>query len=47
MVLVRHRYPWVPDKWVPPTRRHVDLAVGPTDLVGGPRDLLKTLQKIP
>jgi hypothetical protein len=30
----------VPDKWVRPTRR-------PADLVGGPHDLLKTLQKIP
>jgi hypothetical protein len=30
----------VPDKWVRPTRR-------PTDLVGGPNDLLKTFQKTP
>jgi hypothetical protein len=53
--LVRHGYPWVPtdqahgrtDKWVWPTRRTVDLSVGPTDLVGGPHDLLKTFQKIP
>jgi hypothetical protein len=30
----------VPDKWVRPTRR-------PADLVGGPHDLLKTVQKIP
>jgi hypothetical protein len=37
----------VPDKWVRPTRRLVDLLVGPTDLVGGPHDLLKTFQKIP
>jgi hypothetical protein len=37
----------VPDKWVRPTRRPVDLSVGPTDLVGGPHDLLKTFQKIP
>jgi hypothetical protein len=37
----------VTDKWVRPTRRPVDLSVGPTDLVGGPRDLLKTFQKIP
>jgi hypothetical protein len=36
----------VPDKWVRPTRRCVNLLVGPTDLVGGPRDLLKTFQKI-
>jgi hypothetical protein len=37
----------VPDKWVRPTRRPANLLVGPTDLVGGPHDLLKTLQKIP
>jgi hypothetical protein len=37
----------VPDKWVWPTRTPADLSVGPTDLVGGPHDLLKTLQKIP
>jgi hypothetical protein len=37
----------VPNKWVQPTRRPVDLSVGPTDLVGGPHDLLKTFQKIP
>jgi hypothetical protein len=37
----------VPDKWVRPTRRLADLLVGPTDLVGGPHDLLKTFQKIP
>jgi hypothetical protein len=37
----------VPDKWVRPTRRPADLSVGPTDLVGSPHDLLKTLQKIP
>jgi hypothetical protein len=37
----------IPDKWVRPTRRPVDLSVGPTDLVGGPHDLLKTFQKIP
>jgi hypothetical protein len=36
-----------PDKWVCPTRKPVDLLVGPTDLVGGPHDLLKTFQKIP
>jgi hypothetical protein len=30
------------DKWVRPTRRPVDQLVGPTDLVGGPHDLLKT-----
>jgi hypothetical protein len=36
----------VPDKWVRPTRRPADLSVGPTDLVGGPHDLLKTFQKI-
>jgi hypothetical protein len=28
-------------------RRPADLSVGSTDLVGGPHDLLKTLQKIP
>jgi hypothetical protein len=37
----------VPDKWVRPTRRPVDLSVGLTDLVGIPHDLLKTFQKIP
>jgi hypothetical protein len=37
----------VPDKWVRPTRRPADRSVGPTDLVGGPHDLLKTFQKIP
>jgi hypothetical protein len=37
----------VPDKWVRPTRRPADLLVDPTDLVGGPHDLLKTFQKIP
>jgi hypothetical protein len=37
----------VPDKWVLPTRRPADLSVGPTDLVGGSYDLLKTFQKIP
>jgi hypothetical protein len=37
----------VPDKWVRPTRRPADLLVGPTDLVGGPHDLLKTFQKLP
>jgi hypothetical protein len=37
----------VPDKWVRPTRRLADLTVGPTDLVGGPYDLLKTFQMIP
>jgi hypothetical protein len=36
----------IPDKWVRPTRRPADLSVGPTDLVGGPHDLLKTFQKI-
>jgi hypothetical protein len=36
-----------PDKWVRPTRRPADLSVGPTDLVGGPHDLLKAFQKIP
>jgi hypothetical protein len=36
----------VPDKWVRPTRRPTNLSVGPTDLVGGPHDLLKTFQKI-
>jgi hypothetical protein len=37
----------VPDKWVRTTRRPADLSVGPTDLVGGPHDLLKTFQKTP
>jgi hypothetical protein len=37
----------VPDKWVRPTRRLADLSVGPTDLVGGLHDLLKTFQEIP
>jgi hypothetical protein len=37
----------VPDKWVRPTKRPADLLVGPTDLVGGPHNLLKTFQKIP
>jgi hypothetical protein len=37
----------VPDKWVRPTKRPADLSVGPTDLVGGRRDLMKTFQKIP
>jgi hypothetical protein len=37
----------IPDQWVRPTRRLADLLVGPTDLVGSPHDLLKTLQKIP
>jgi hypothetical protein len=37
----------IPDKWVRPTRRPADLLVGPTDLVGGPHNLLKTFQKIP
>jgi hypothetical protein len=37
----------VPDKWVQPIKRLVDLLVGPTDLVGSPRDLLKTFQRIP
>jgi hypothetical protein len=36
----------VPDNWVRPTRRPADLSMGPTDLVGGPDDLLKTFQKI-
>jgi hypothetical protein len=52
--IMRHEYPWapptrltpVPDKWVRPTRRPADLLVDPTDLVGGPHDLLKTFQKI-
>jgi hypothetical protein len=52
---VRHGYLWDPtdqahdhpDKWVWPTRRPADLLVDPTDLVGGPHDLLKTFQKIP
>jgi hypothetical protein len=37
----------VPDKWARPTRRLADLSMGPTDLVGGPHDLMKTFQKIP
>jgi hypothetical protein len=37
----------VPDKLVRPTRRPVDLSVGPTNLVGGSHDLLKSFQKIP
>jgi hypothetical protein len=37
----------VPDKWVRPTRRLVDLSVGPIDLVGGLHNLQKTFQKIP
>jgi hypothetical protein len=37
----------VPDKWVWPTKRLADLSVGPTNLVGGPHNLLKTFQKIP
>jgi hypothetical protein len=37
----------VPDKWVRPIRRHADLTVGPTDLVGGPHDLLKDLLEDP
>jgi hypothetical protein len=36
----------VPNKWIRPTRRPADLTVGPIDLVGGPHDLLKTIQKI-
>jgi hypothetical protein len=32
----------VTDKWVWPTRRPADMLVGPTDLIGGPHDLLKT-----
>jgi hypothetical protein len=37
----------VSDKWVQPTRSPADLSVGPTDLVGGPHDLLNTFLKIP
>jgi hypothetical protein len=37
----------VPNKWVRTTRRPADLSIGPTDLVGGPHDLLKTFQNIP
>jgi hypothetical protein len=37
----------VPDKCVRPTRRLANLSVGPSDLVGGPHDLLKTFLKIP
>jgi hypothetical protein len=32
----------VPDKWVQHIRTLADLSVGPTYLVGGPHDLLKT-----
>jgi hypothetical protein len=39
--------PAVPGTWVWPIRRPADLSVGPTNLVGGPHDLLKTSQKIP
>jgi hypothetical protein len=35
----------VPGKWVRPTRRPADLTVGPTDLVGGPHDILKTFRR--
>jgi hypothetical protein len=41
------RFTVVPDKWVRPTRRPADLLVGPTNLVGSPHDLLKTVHKIP
>jgi hypothetical protein len=37
----------IPDKWVQPTRRPANLLVDPTELVGGPHDLLKAFQKIP
>jgi hypothetical protein len=37
----------IPDKWVQPTRRPADLSVDPTDLVGGPHDLLKTSEDSP
>jgi hypothetical protein len=37
----------VSDKLVRPTRKPADLSVGPTNLVGSSRDLLKTFQKIP
>jgi hypothetical protein len=37
----------VPHKWIRPTRRSADLLVGPTNLVGGLHNLLKTFQKIP
>jgi hypothetical protein len=36
----------VANKWVRPTRRPANLLVGPTDLVGGPHNLLETFQKI-
>jgi hypothetical protein len=35
------------DKWVWPTRKPADLTVDPTDLVGGPHDLLKTFRRFP
>jgi hypothetical protein len=52
---VRHGYPWVPTDQAHGRPRQVGpahqktrhLLVGPTDLVGGPHDLLKTFQKIP
>jgi hypothetical protein len=37
----------VPAKWVHTARRPTNLSMGPTDLVDGPHDLLKTFQKIP
>jgi hypothetical protein len=37
----------VPDKWVRPILRPADLSVGPTNLVGGPYDLLKTIRRFP
>jgi hypothetical protein len=36
----------IPDKWIRPNRRPADLSVGLTNIVGGPHDLLQTLQKI-
>jgi hypothetical protein len=32
----------VPNKWARTTKKPADFSVGPTDLVGGPHDLLKT-----
>jgi hypothetical protein len=37
----------IPDKWFRPTKRPVDLSVGPIDLVGGPHNILKTFPKLP
>jgi hypothetical protein len=52
---MRHGYPWVPTdqahgrprKVGPAYQKTCHLSVGLTDRVGGPRDLMKTFQKIP